>query len=247
MSATATGTDAPDEGSTGNDAAHSERALRYPAANDRHEAITIGVSMSLTGPLGLNGRSALLAQKIWTDDINSRGGLLGRPVQLVVYDDRTDGTLVPGIYRRLMDVDEVDLVLGGYGTNTLAPAMPLIAEHNRYFVGLMGLDVNAERQYPNYFAMIPTGPNPSSALTEGFFELAARQVPRPRTVAFISADAEFAHNPIIGAVENARKHGFTVVDERTYLLSTREFTPIIDSVASKDPDLLLLITPNSAG
>ena len=236
----ATGTDAPDESGTGNDAAHSERALRYPAANDRHEAITIGVSMSLTGPLSPNGRSALLAQKIWTDDINSRGGLLGRPVQLVVYDDRTDGTLVPDIYRRLMDVDEVDLVLGGYGTNTLAPAMPLIAERNRYFVGLMGLGVNTERQYPNYFAMIPTGPNPSSALTEGFFELAARQVPRPRTVAFISADAEFARNPIIGAAENAKEHGFTVVDERTYPLSTSEFAPIIDSVASKDPDLLLL-------
>ncbi|MEV0053165.1 amino acid ABC transporter substrate-binding protein [Saccharopolyspora shandongensis] len=240
MSATAAGTDAPGEGSTGSDAAHSERAVRYPAANDAHEAITIGVSMSLTGALGLNGRSALLAQKIWVDDINSRGGLLGRPVQLVVYDDRTDGTLVPDIYRRLMDVDEVDLVLGGYGTNTLAPAMPLIAERNRYFVGLMGLGVNTERQYPNYFAMIPTGPDPSSALTEGFFELAAQQVPRPRTVAFISADAEFARNPIIGAAENAEKHGFTVIDEITYSLSTSEFTPIIDSVVGKDPDLLLL-------
>ncbi|WP_420313584.1 ABC transporter substrate-binding protein [Actinopolymorpha alba] len=118
--------------------------------------------------------------------------------------------------------------------------MPIVAERNRYFVGLMGLGVNTERQYPNYFAMIPTGPNPSSALTEGFFELAARQVPRPCTVAFVSADAEFAYNPIIGAAENARKYGFTVVDEETYQLSTSEFTPIIDSVASKDPDLLLL-------
>ena len=128
MSATAAGAEAPDEGSTGSDAAHSERVVRYPAADAAHEAITIGVSMSLTGALGLNGRSAVLAQKIWLDDINSRGGLLGRPVQLIVYDDRTDGALVPGIYRRLMDVDEVDLVLGGYGTNTLAPAMPLSAE-----------------------------------------------------------------------------------------------------------------------
>ncbi|MEU6643494.1 ABC transporter substrate-binding protein [Saccharomonospora sp. NPDC046836] len=139
----------------------------------------------------------------WVDDVNRNGGLIGREVQLIYYDDQTDASSVPGIYTQLMDVDKVDIVLGGYGTNTLAPAMPLIVDRQRYFVGLMGLGVNATLKYSGYFVMIPTGPRPNSALTEGFFELASRQSPRPRTVAFVSADAEFARNPILGATENA--------------------------------------------
>lgn len=213
---------------------------RYPTTVDSHDALTVGVSMSLSGPLGLNERSALLAQKIWVDDVNDKGGLLGRLVQLVCYDDRTDGSLVAAIYRRLMDVHEVDVVLGGYGTNTLAPAMPLIIERQRYFVGLMGLGVNSVHQYPSYFVMIPTGPRPNSALTEGFFELASRQSPTPQTVAFVSADAEFARNPILGAAENAEKYGLRVVDQLMYPLSTVDFSPAIQTVQVSDPDLLLL-------
>lgn len=55
-----------------------------------------------------------------------------------------------------MDEDRVDLVIGGYGTNTQLPAMPLIMERQRFFVGLMGLGFNNALAYPNYFAMIPT-------------------------------------------------------------------------------------------
>ncbi len=147
--------------------------------------IRIGYCLSLTGPLAGNSRSAQLAHDIWREDVNSRGGLLGRPVELVCYDDRGDASLVPGIYKRLMDEDKVDLVIGGYGTNTLLPAMPLIMKRQRFFVGLMGLGVNNALAYPNYFAMIPTGPDPNAALTEGFFALAAeRRTPNSRTIPF---------------------------------------------------------------
>jgi branched-chain amino acid transport system substrate-binding protein len=190
--------------------------------------------------LGDNGRSAQLAHRLWAEDVNRRGGLLGRPVELVCYDDRTDAALVPGLYARLLDTDQVDLVLGGYGTNTLLPALPLIIERGRYFVGLMGLGVNKALAYPNYFAMIPTGPDPNAALTAGFFELAARQTPRPATVALLSAEAEFARNPVLGARDNAARHGFDVVLERTYSLATTDFRPLLDEVAAAGPDLLFL-------
>jgi branched-chain amino acid transport system substrate-binding protein len=202
--------------------------------------IRIGYCLSLTGPLAGNSRSARLAHDIWREDINNKGGLLGRPVELICYDDHGDASLVPGLYQRLMDEDKVDLVIGGYGTNTVLPAMPLIMERQRFFVGLMGLGVNNTLAYPNYFAMIPTGPNPNAALTEGFFELAAVQTPRPLTVALVSADAEFSRNPILGAKANAKKHGFRVVHESTYPLTTKDFTPIIDAVAESDCDLLFL-------
>ena len=203
-------------------------------------AIRIGYCLSLTGPLAGNSRSAQLAHEIWRQDINTRGGLLGRPVEFVCYDDRADGSLVPGIYERLMVEDQVDLVIGGYGTNSLLPAMPLIMQRERFFVGLMGLGVNNALGYPNYFAMIPTGPQPNSALTEGFFELAAAQTPRPATVALVSADAEFSRNPILGAKANAAKHGFHIVHEAIYPLTTTTFIPVIDAVAESNCDVLFL-------
>ncbi|QIG94385.1 amino acid ABC transporter substrate-binding protein [Bradyrhizobium sp. 6(2017)] len=202
--------------------------------------IRIGYCLSLTGPVAGNSRSAQLAHEIWREDINRRGGLLRRPVELICYDDYADASLVPGLYKQLMDEDKVDLVIGGYGTNTILPAMPLIMERQRFFVGLMGLGVNNALAYPNYFAMIPTGPDPNAALTEGFFELGAAQMPRPLTVALVSADAEFSRNPILGAKANAAKHGFRVVHEATYPLTTENFTPVIDAVAKSDCDLLFL-------
>jgi branched-chain amino acid transport system substrate-binding protein len=202
--------------------------------------IRIGYCLSLTGPVADNSRSARLAHDIWREDVNSRGGLLGRPVELVCYDDHADASLVPGIYKRLMDEDKVDLVIGGYGTNSLLPAMPLIMQRQRFFVGLMGLGVNNALAYPNYFAMIPTGPDPNAALTEGFFELAAAQTPRPLTVALVSADAEFSRNPVLGTKANAGKHGFQIVHEATYPLTTENFAPVIDAVAESGCDLLFL-------
>src|SRR5712675_2680890 len=145
--------------------------------------IRIGCCLSLTGPVADNSRSAQLAHEIWREDVNRRGGLLGRPVEFVRYDDHADASQVPGIYKRLLDEDQVDLVIGGYGTNAVLPAMPLIIERQRFFVGLMGLGVNSTFAYPNYFAMIPTGPDPNAALTEGFFALTVAQAPQPKTVA----------------------------------------------------------------
>lgn len=202
--------------------------------------VRIGYCLSLTGPLAGNSRSARLAHDIWREDVNKRGGLLGRPVEFVCYDDQGEASRVPGLYKKLIDEDKVDLVIGGYGTNTILPAMPVIIERQRFFVGLMGLGINNALAYPNYFAMIPTGPDSNAALTEGFFALAAEQTPRPMTVALLSADAEFSKNPILGARANAGKYGFKVVHEATYPLTTENFVPFIDAVAASRCDLLFL-------
>jgi branched-chain amino acid transport system substrate-binding protein len=202
--------------------------------------IRIGYCLSLTGPLAGNGQSARLAHEIWRDDVNRSGGLLGRPVELICHDDGTDASRVEELYRRLLDDEHVDLIVGGYGTNTLRPTMPLVINRRRFFVGLMGLGVNRDFAYPGYFAMIPTGPDPNAALTEGFFAVAAAQSPRPTTVALVAADAEFARNPVIGARANAERYGFAIVHEQTYALETEDFTPILDAVAATGCDLLFL-------
>ena len=159
---------------------------------------------------------------------------------MVGYDDQTNPALVPEIYSRLLTVEKVDLVIGGYGDNSIAPAMPKIIEQRRYLVGLMGLAVNAQFNYPNYFTMIPTGPDPGPALSEGFFELAARQTPKPETVSILVADAPFSRSPTQGAKDNAAKHGFRVVSEAKYPLATSDFTPLVRELTGINPDILFL-------
>ena len=106
-------------------------ATSIPAAAQSGEPIKIGFSMSLTGPLAANGKQALLGQKIWEEETNAKGGLLGRPVKLINYDDQSNPATVPGIYTKLLDVDKVDLVVGGYATNMNAPAIPVIMQKKR--------------------------------------------------------------------------------------------------------------------
>ncbi|MFD2035385.1 amino acid ABC transporter substrate-binding protein [Belliella marina] len=202
--------------------------------------IRIGYSLSLFGPVAENTKAVMLAHSIWEEDINNKGGLLGRKVELVCYNDNGDPLQVADCYEKLLDEDKVDLVIGGYGTNTIAASMPVIMERRRFLVGLMGLGVNLNLKYPNYFSMIPTGPKPNSSLTEGFFALAASQNPKPLTVAILSADAEFSKNPVIGARENAEKYGFQIVYENIYSLSTKDFTSFIDQVQSTNADLLFI-------
>ncbi|MBV8494558.1 MAG: amino acid ABC transporter substrate-binding protein [Alphaproteobacteria bacterium] len=203
------------------------------------EPIKIGTGMALTGGLAASGKAAILAMKIWEEEINAKGGLLGRPVQLVYYDDQSNPATVPGIFTKLLDVDKVDLICGDYGTNLLAPAMPVVIQHNMTFFALFGLDVNREFQYPRYFAMQPAGgPNPSAAFSQGFFEVAAAQNPKPKTLAIIAADAEFPHNAADGARENAKKAGLQIVYDKTYPPNTTDYTPIVRAVDAANPDVV---------
>jgi branched-chain amino acid transport system substrate-binding protein len=224
-------------------------AVTGPAAAQTGQPIRIGFSMALTGGLAPNGKSALLAQKIWEEDVNAKGGMLGRPVKLVYYDDQTNPATVPGIYTKLLDVDKVELIVGGYATNMLAPAMPVIMQKNKVFIGLLGLGVNSEFNYPRYFVMIPSGPDPKPSFTKGFFELAMKQDPRPRTVAIVAADAEFSVNASDGALENAKKLNLNVVYNRRYPPNTTDFTPIVRAIAATNPDVVVVCSypPDSVG
>jgi branched-chain amino acid transport system substrate-binding protein len=203
------------------------------------DPIKIGTGMALTGGLAANGKAAILAMKIWEEEINAKGGLLGRPVQLIYYDDQSNPSTVPGIFTKLLDVDKVDLICGDYGTNLLAPAMPVVIQHNMTFFALFGLDVNREFQYPRYFAMQPAGgPNPSAAFSQGFFEVAAAQNPKPKTLAIMAADAEFPHNAADGARENAKKAGLQIVYDKTYPPNTTDYSPIVRAVDAVNADVV---------
>ncbi|MBO6784570.1 MAG: amino acid ABC transporter substrate-binding protein, partial [Alphaproteobacteria bacterium] len=211
------------------------------------DPIKIGFSMALTGALAGGGQQSLLGIQLWQEDVNKAGGLLGRPVELVFYDDQTNPKNVPGIYAKLLDVDQVDLIVSGYGTNLIAPAMPIAIEREMVFMGLFGMNNNEKWEYEKYFQILPAGPDPAVGFSQYWFDAVEKF--EPKTIAFIAADAEFAQNLKKGAVENAKSRGLEIVYEENYNPRTPDFTPIIRAANAKNPDLIYIASyPNgSAG
>ena len=203
------------------------------------DPIKIGFGMQLTGPLAGNGKAALLGAQIWADEINKAGGLLGRQVELVAYDDQSNPGLVPGIYSKLLDVDKVDLLLSN-NTNQTAPAMPTIIQHKRLIMGMFALAINEQFKYPGYFQIQPYGPNGKDSLTRGFFDNAIAMNPKPTTVALVGADAEFAKNALEGARAQAKRLGLTIVYDKVYPPTTVNFTPVLKALQATSPDLVFV-------
>jgi branched-chain amino acid transport system substrate-binding protein len=212
------------------------------------EPIKIGFSVSLTGGLASSGKAHLLSKQIWAEEINAKGGLLGRPVKLVYYDDQTNAATVPGIYAKLMDVDKVDLVMGA-ATNLIVAAMPQIMQHKKMVMVLLALGSNAEFKYPKYFQSAPFGPDSKGVLSNAFFEVAQTITPRPKTVALVGADAEFSNNVLTGARVNAKKFGLQIVYDRSYPPNTVDYSPIVRAIQATNPDIVLVASypPDSVG
>ena len=165
---------------------------------------------------------------------------MGRAVSLVYYDDQSNGSLVPGIYAKLLDVDKVDLVISSYGTNVAAPAIPIVMQKNKLFISMFSIGLNTEFKYPRYFSMHPAGPNPKPGYSEGFFKVATQQSPKPQTVAIVTADGEATRLVTDGVYENVKKAGLQIVHDRRYPLNTTDFTPIVRAAQATNPDIFFI-------
>ncbi|MBV9965563.1 MAG: amino acid ABC transporter substrate-binding protein [Alphaproteobacteria bacterium] len=212
------------------------------------EPIKIGFSAEETGGSAASGRQFVLTAQIWADDINKKGGLLGRPVQLIHYDDQSNPALVPGIYTKLLDVDKVDLVIAS-GTNYSAAAMPMLIEHKVMVLDTLALAVNDEFHYPQFFQTMPYGPHGKQAITAGYFNAAMTMDPKPKTLAMTGADAEFSKNAMAGAREHAKQNGLKIVYDKNYPPNQVDFSSIIRAIKATDPDLVFVASypADSAG
>ena len=146
---------------------------------------------------------------------------------------------MPALYTKLITVDKVDLLLGPYATNMVAPAMPIIIQNNKMTISILGLGVNRQfDNYPRYFSTVPLGPEGPPAFSKGFFELAKAQSPKPQTVAILAADAEFAKTASDGARTNAQTMGFTIVYDGKYPPSTTDFSAVMRAVQAANADIV---------
>ena len=213
-------------------------------ASAEEPPIKIGMSMPQTGGLAGGGKASLLGIEIWRDDVNAKGGLLGRKVELVVYDDKSSASETPALYAKLLDVDKVDLLFAPYATVPTAPIMPLVKQRGLLLMGNFSFQVNSKVHHDMWFNNAPWGPADSWA--NGFLTLG--QKAGGKTVALLSSDQEFAQNIVTTARDVTKKIGLQVVFDQAYLPSTVEFSSIIRALNAAKPDIVFVASypPDSA-
>ena len=205
--------------------------------------IKIGMSMPQTGSLGAGGKAELVAIRMWVDDVNKKGGLLGRKVELIVYDDQTNPALTPGIYTKLLDVDKVDLLFAPYGTVPTAPIMPLVKQRGLLLMGNFSFQVNHTVHHDMWFNNLPAGD--AQSWFEGFFEQG--QKAGAKSIAFLSADQEFAQNLANGAKELAKKAGAKTVYDQNYPPTTNDFSSLMRAIRAAKPEMVFVCSyPNDS-
>jgi branched-chain amino acid transport system substrate-binding protein len=207
--------------------------------------IKIGMSMPQTGGLAGGGKPSLLGIEIWRDDVNAKGGLLGRKVELVVYDDKSSASESPAIYSKLLDVDKVDLLFAPYGTVPTAPLMPMVKQRGLLLIGNFSFQVNSKVGHDMWFNNAPWGPPDSWAAS--FLDIG--QKAGGKSMALLAADQEFAQNLAKTAREVAGKRNISVVFDQAYPPSTVEFSSIIRALKAAKPDIVYVASypPDSAG
>ncbi|MGE9008780.1 amino acid ABC transporter substrate-binding protein [Leptospira interrogans] len=215
------------------------------AATAQQPPIKIGMSMAQTGGLAGGGKASQLGIEVWRDDVNARGGLLGRKVELIVYDDKSSASETPAIYSKLLDVDKVDILFAPYATVPTAPLMPLVKQRGMLLMGNFSFQVNSKVGHDMWFNNAPWGPADSWA--SSFLDLG--QKAGGKTIALLAADQEFAQNLAKTAREVATKLGMKIVFDQAYPPSTVEFSGILRALKAAKPDIVYVASypPDSAG
>src|SRR5687768_3083702 len=205
--------------------------------------VKIGMSMPQTGTLGAGGQAALLALRMWVDETNQKGGLLGRKIEFIAYDDQGNPANTPGIYTKLLDVDRVELLIAPYATVPTAPIMPLVKERGLLLMGNFSFQVNAKVQHDMWFNNSPW--NDARSWSEGFMR--AGQKAGAKTIAFLAADQEFAQNLANGARALAKNANIKFVYDQNYPPATTDFSSLIRGIRAAKPEIVYVMSyPNDS-
>jgi branched-chain amino acid transport system substrate-binding protein len=199
--------------------------------------IRVGASASLTGPLS-STKNSVIGYEIWRDDVNAAGGLLGRKVELVIYDDQSLPANVPGIYSKLVDVDQVDFLFSPYGANLTAPLMPFAKQRDRFVVGILTLAANDAIKHDKFFQAAPWGPNGAEDYARGFFEIAKAE--GVKKMAILAADTEFSKTAASGGRRVCEQFGMQVADYQIYPPTSRDFTAILRNVRASNAEAVFV-------
>ena len=211
-------------------------------------AIVIGGTLSLTGAFAESGQQYYMVDKYWVSQINKEGGLLGRPVKLVIYDDQSDPTTCTALYQKLINTDHVNFLLAPYSTYLGAPVLPIVLQHHMMLwnYGFVGTSLFDQAKG----MMVSTYNYQDIQYTYGFFQL-MQSLPkseRPTKLAVLTDQNPFTLAVLNGAageygglVQYAKHYGYKIVMNQQYPSSTTDFTSLIQQAKLSGADALIAL------
>lgn len=208
-------------------------AIAAPSPGGAQQPIRIGATMSVTGSTatqGVPGRNGyLLCQK----HVNEKGGILGRKIEFLIYDDTSDGRTGARLYEKLIVEDKVDAVMGPYGSTVTEAVAPVTEKHRKVMIAPLAATTSIWEKGRRYIFMVLP---PSELFLAGLIDMASRN--GLKTVALIGEDALFPKAALKGAVELAKTKGMQVVIDETYAKGTKDFSAVLARVKAANTDVL---------
>ncbi|MDB5954223.1 amino acid ABC transporter substrate-binding protein [Ramlibacter sp.] len=218
-------------------AAGSALALPVLAQAPAGQPIRVGSTLALTGPLSATALTHKLVGEIYVEQLNKRGGLLGRPVQWIVKDDQSKPELARTLYEQLVTSDKVDLLMGPYATGAILSAMGVAQRYNKVLVHHT-FGIPSLAKYDMQFPAWALGPDPGNTVSSTLFDMLAASKNPPKTIAIVTSKFPSVHFLSLAGREVAKKRGLKEVLFLEWEFGNRDFGPIAARVKDANPDLV---------
>ena len=199
--------------------------------------IRIGASLSLTGTYAKLGKNQHEGYQLCEKDLNAKGGLLGRRVQFVVYDDQSMPATAVRLYEKLITEDKVDAIMGPYSSPVTEAAVNVTEKYKKVMVAPLAATTSIFKKGRKYIFMVIS---PAEVYLEGLVDMAAKR--GLKTVAVVNEDTLFSKAAAAGAVEIAKKKGLQVVFAEAYPKGNTDFSALLTKVKAANPDVLAAAT-----
>lgn len=206
------------------------------------DPVKIGIALSMTGNLADSAEHYRKAIELWRDQVNARGGLLGRPVELVIYDERSDPATAARLYEKLITDDKVDLLVAPWGSASTATASAVAEKHKRVIINAGGA---SEKIQQRGFRYTVQSASPISAYVEGVAPLMTKS--GAKTFTMVSRDFNAARD-MAAELDKVVKNGtLTMVASEYFPAGTSDYSSAIAKARQQAPDAWISIAyPNEA-
>jgi len=204
--------------------------------------IKIGGSLPLTGVFSETAKWIKGGYDFWVEDINRRGGLLGRPVKMTVYDDESTAEKAITYYERAITVDKADLLLGGYPAITNVALMPLVEKYAKVFIGMGGQIKSFEQGYTYSFASPPLIGDWAYIGVAGVLDDLITKADWPKSIAFLTANNVTGLSVRESVIRTAEEHGIKAVVDEVYNLPLSDATPLVSKAKGKGAEILCCLS-----
>jgi branched-chain amino acid transport system substrate-binding protein len=201
--------------------------------------IKIGASLSLTGTYAKLGKNQHEGYQLCQKDLNAKGGLLGRKIEFVVYDDQSMPATAVRLYEKLITEDKVDGVMGPYSSPVTEAVANVTEKYKKVMVSPLAATTSIFKKTPRrqYIFMVIS---PAEAYLEGLVDMAAKR--GLKTVAIVNEDTLFSKAAASGAAELAKKKGLQVVYQEAYPKGNTDFSALLTKVKAANPDVIAAAT-----